>query len=268
MTNIFANLFSVKNKEFHRVFTILGIKLKFKKKKSSDIEYEELANKLIKNLSWKIANDYLYKDTIPLTTLKKEAHIDTIDFIKNNIGLDSIILHENRDGNLLYSLSKVQTDGLFLEFGVYQGHTINLIANYFYNKNIYGFDSFDGLPEDWFGFDCDTEKFKVAKLPKVRENVKLIQGWFNDTLQDFLTQHQGNIAFLHIDCDIYSSTKFVLSSLKNRIKKGTIIVFDEYFNYPNWRNHEHKAFMEFIEETGLKFKYISVGYSQLTIKII
>ncbi len=71
-------------------------------------------------------------------------------------------------------------------------------------------------------------------------------------------------AFLHINSDLYSSAHTVLFSLKERIKKGTIIVSDEYFNYPGWQNHEYLAYQEFIGETGLQYEYIafcSKGFS-------
>ncbi|MFL6846202.1 MAG: hypothetical protein ACJ8ER_15135 [Allosphingosinicella sp.] len=32
----------------------------------------------------------------------------------------------------------------------------------------------------------------------------------------------------------------------------------EFFNYPGWRNHEYKAFMELVEARGLKFRYHSL----------
>lgn len=66
---------------------------------------------------------------------------------------------------------------------------------------------------------------------------------------------------LHIDCDLYSSTRTVLRLLKDRIKPGCVIVFDEYFNYPGWEDKEFKAFREFISETRLAYEY--VGYNRL-----
>jgi Macrocin-O-methyltransferase (TylF) len=66
---------------------------------------------------------------------------------------------------------------------------------------------------------------------------------------------------MHLDADLYSSTKTVLDAFRERIRPGTVIVFDEYYNYPNWREHEFRAFQEFIAETGLRYKYI--GFSTL-----
>lgn len=72
---------------------------------------------------------------------------------------------------------------------------------------------------------------------------------------------QGNILkilfFLHIDCDLYSSTKVVFDFLKNQIVKGTVIVFDEYFNYPGWQNGEFKAFKEFVIQNNVEYEYLT-----------
>lgn len=86
-------------------------------------------------------------------------------------------------------------------------------------------------------------------------------GYFDKTLPLFKKDESRKIAFLHLDADLYSSTKIVLDSLKDQITKGTIIVFDEYFNYPGWEQGEFKAFQEFIKETNYQYQYI--GYTNL-----
>ncbi len=161
---------------------------------------------------------------------------------------------------LTFALSKVTLNSLYLEFGVFSGKTINHIANQVTKQTIYGFDSFEGLPEDWrTGFLEGT--FKKDNLPDVKENVRLVKGWFNETLPDFIQEHTEKCAFIHIDCDLYSSTKCVFDILKDRIQSGTIIVFDEYFNYPDWQNGEYKALQEFIRENSFKYEYI--GYVEI-----
>ncbi len=62
---------------------------------------------------------------------------------------------------------------------------------------------------------------------------------------------------MHVDCDIYSSTKNIFDMLDSKIKSGTIIVFDEYFNYRNWQQHEFKAFQEFVVQTNIKYEYLA-----------
>ena len=144
-----------------------------------------------------------------------------------------------------------------LEFGVAAGTSLNLIAKNTTSK-IYGFDSFEGLPEDWLP-GAPKGKFRQQSLPVVPDNVELVVGLFGDTLPTFLDQHPEPIAFLHVDCDIYSSTRTIFDLCGARIVKGTVIVFDEYFNYPGWRRHEYRAFAEFSARTGRTFEYL--GYT-------
>lgn len=152
------------------------------------------------------------------------------------------------------ALEKVSIDGMFLEFGVYNGESINHIASKIKCK-ITGFDSFAGLPEKWRdGFVAGC--FKVDSVPKVATNVSLIKGWFSETLPEFCSNNKGDLAFLHIDCDLYSSTKDIFHFLGPQIKSGTVIVFDEYFNYPGWVDGEFKAFKEFLTEYELDYEYL------------
>jgi len=155
-----------------------------------------------------------------------------------------------------YALSKVSLKGLFLEFGVYKGQTINFIAKQV-PQTVFGFDSFEGLPEFWRdGFDKGT--FALNKLPTIEENVVLVKGYFDQSLPDFLQNYGSEpVAYLHIDCDLYSSTKTIFEHLKSNIVPGTVIVFDEYFNFPGWEEDEFRAFKEFTEENHLIYTYLT-----------
>lgn len=168
------------------------------------------------------------------------------------------------------AISIAKKPGLFCEFGVYTGNTINHIAKQV--NIVHGFDSFEGLPEFWRdGFDKGAFALtSKTQLPSVSENVKLHVGWFDETLPNFIKEHPEDVSFLHIDCDLYSSTRTIFQLLKNRIGSGTIIVFDEYFNYPFWQQHEFKAFQEFVSDENLKYQYIGYHKSnqQVIVKIL
>jgi hypothetical protein len=159
---------------------------------------------------------------------------------------------DDRAALLSHSLSLAPKEGLVLEFGVAGGESIRQIAAE-RSGPIYGCDSFEGLPEDWFGYL--RKGFFAQELPKVPAHVSLIKGWFSDTLTGFLAQNQGPLAFLHVDSDLYSSADYIFRALEGRIVPGTIVLFDEYWNYPGWRQHEFKAFREFIARTGLTYRY-------------
>lgn len=161
-------------------------------------------------------------------------------------------------------ISYVKNEGLWLEFGVCSGNTINIISSHTKNK-VYGFDSFLGLPEDWGNHQPKGAYSTNGNLPKVNDNVELVVGLFQDTLDDFLKEHPEPVSYLHLDADLYSSTKFVLYKLKDRIVPGTVISFDEIHNYPEYREHEIKAWVEFCKKTKVSYEWICrTNYEQAT----
>lgn len=154
------------------------------------------------------------------------------------------------------TLTYVKNDGLWLEFGVCSGTTINIISSQTSNI-VYGFDSFLGLPEDWGNHQPKGMYSTNGNLPTVRNNVELVVGLFQDTLEKFLENHSEPVAYLHLDADLYSSTKYVLDKLENQIVSGTVISFDEIYNYPEFRNHEIKAWLEYCERTKTSYEWIT-----------
>ncbi len=149
---------------------------------------------------------------------------------------------------------------LWLEFGVEEGNTINYISK-FTNDKVYGFDSFEGLPEKWRdGFDKGAFNMN-GRLPDVNSNVELVKGYFNETLMNFIQTHNKKISFIHMDADLYSSTKYVLNTLKDYIDTDCIIVFDELVNYPGFDGDtgELKAFYEFITENNVEYEWIGMN---------
>jgi hypothetical protein len=173
---------------------------------------------------------------------------------------------QNTNDLLSYALSNVTIPGIFCEFGVASGNTINHIARVARERQIHGFDGFVGLPEDWRdGFPSGTF---AGKIPAVEPNVKLHVGLFSETLPKFVSALQEDVAFLHVDCDLYSSTKDIFENLGDRVKSGTVIVFDEYMNYPGWKYHEWKAFHEFISSSKLKYQYIGLVPSHQQVAVV
>lgn len=168
----------------------------------------------------------------------------------------------------------VKNEGYWLEFGVFTGRSIEQFSRKCPDY-IYGFDAWEGLPEKWDDqnpqhcfslkgvipagyiigqnhsmFDS-SQPTNIAPWPK---NVKLVQGYFDKTLPKFLEKFPDDVAFVHIDSDLYSSAKTIFNNLKSRIKKGTVLLFDEIAGYGDYRIHEIKAFAEFLIETGLNYR--------------
>ena len=137
------------------------------------------------------------------------------------------------------------------------------------NKKIYGFDSFEGLKEDWVGTSVTKGTFDLKKeIPKLENNVVPIAGWIQDTLPPFLKEKNPKINFVHMDVDTYESSKFILEKIKPHLVKGAIILFDELYNFEGWDVGEYKALTEVFNENEYKFISFSTDTAQAAIKIL
>jgi len=203
--------------------------------------------------------------------------------------------NEVRLRELDWLIPQISRHGLNLEFGVFSGETINHMANLRPDLKFTGFDSFEGLPED---FDAG-EKIVPAnafdrdgKPPEVEDNVTLVKGWFDDTLQLWVDEqllHQlpnkPYISFVNMDADIYSSTSYVLNTINDFIKPGTVIRFDELscwryvfseasskniqrVYYTNWKAHEWKAMNEWLEQYDRKVIPICRNWHQAATVVV
>jgi hypothetical protein len=132
--------------------------------------------------------------------------------------------------------------GDILEFGVAGGESLLMFAEAFPERTVYGFDSFEGLPEAWW--TRPKGAFKSTPPLLGRPNVELIEGWFEQTVPRFLDTWPGPAALIHVDCDLYSSTCASLIPVLRRAQPGTVVVFDEYYNYPEFARHEWRAWRE------------------------
>ena len=169
-----------------------------------------------------------------------------------------------------YALDLVAVDGFYAEFGVYKGASLAFIANRI-DGVVYGFDSFEGLPSDWF-LDYGKGFFSLGgdapRIEAAQENFRLLKGWFADSLPRFTEQIDGPAAFLHIDCDIHDSTRTVLEGLASRLVPGTVIVLSEYFNYPGWERHEFRAFTEFCAARAIRYRYCAFTPSAFAVAVV
>lgn len=153
--------------------------------------------------------------------------------------------------------------GAALEFGVGQGHSLERIARRMF---AYGFDSFNGLPEKWRdGFDAGMFACRPPDIP----NTHLVTGLFDDTVAHFDLDEAGPVGLVHLDADLYSSTRTVLDNLDHTrvFRPGTYVVFDEWHNYPGCEQHEQKAWREFADRTGISWTVIGHGAEQWAVRI-
>jgi len=159
--------------------------------------------------------------------------------------------------------------GYILEFGVGPGNSLGVLAENT-TRRIIAFDSFEGLPEPWKFTDEETfQKGDMKYDPPTRpHNVDYVKGWFAESIPVWKETYKADIAFLHIDSDLYSSCKTVLTELNEQIVPGTIILFDEMFNYPYWKEGEWKATEEWKAEYGRELEFIEDHYTQAAYRVI
>lgn len=166
--------------------------------------------------------------------------------------------HRKRVESVLkHALKYAPDSGPVLEFGVYRGRTIRFLANLLPNTPHYGFDSFEGFPDD--GRRDWQQDFRVDKKPTVPSNVTLVEGFFDNSLPIFLANNP-NITpprLIHVDCDLYSSTKVIFDHLGDLLGPGSVIVFDELLHYHRFRENEFLAFYQFLEAHQLTFRWLA-----------
>jgi hypothetical protein len=200
-----------------------------------------------------------------LLDMNLEAKKSTLEYIKSNM-VDAPYF-EKHPALVQYALQQADKNGLTLEFGVGRGKSMRWIAARSEGV-VHGFDSFDGIQEHWNGNPIGA--FAQKKMPKVPDNVEFHVGYFDATLPGFLTTHADPVAFLHVDCDLYSSTVTIFDALADRLQPGAIVLFDEYYNFHQWQQHEFKAFQEFVSRSGVRYEYIafSVTGQQVAVRIL
>jgi O-methyltransferase len=181
-----------------------------------------------------------------------------------------------RDYNKRYQLYNylIDTQNLknnkidYLEFGVSTAMSFKWwVAN---NKHpeskFYGFDTFEGLPESWGTYKKGA---MAANIPVIDDSrVNFVPGLFQDSVPKFLLENPLNNStrkIFHLDADLFSSTLYALTSFAPYIKKGDILLFDE-FNVPN---HEFFAFKCFSESFYIKTKLLGAvnNYYQVALLI-
>ena len=224
-------------------------------------EYFGTPNKLMEELQKLATEDtaiYFYEqDPMPVFIPSKTDTMESMNAAK---------------AELRKVISEVADDaGFVAEFGVNQGASFIQLCNLFSDDRVYGFDAFDGLPDGghWPGNVIHNDAFKYGGKPpfNVPVNGKIYNGWFENTLPNFCYDELRSIKFLHVDCDVYSSTVTILEHLGKRLRKNSIVVFDDYCNYTGWRQGEFKAWQEFVYNNHVEYEYLYVAGMAVGIKV-
>ena len=130
---------------------------------------------------------------------------------------------------------------------------------------VHAFDSFQGIQEGWNRYNAQSFGMdgKPPELVAGLSNVKLHVGYFTQTLQALSGFRSQPVAFAHIDSDLFSSAREVLSYLRCQLVPGTVLVFDEWFNYAGWqKGGEYRAWRLFAENYGVRWRPLGFHFEQ------
>ena len=157
-------------------------------------------------------------------------------------------------------------DRPFYEFGVWRGESFNYLIRTF--KKGFGFDTFEGLPENWHNEKKGTYSAD-GLIPKI-DGGTFIAGKFEDTLPSFFAKSRPMASIINFDADLYSSTLCALNYSKSVIDKDTILIFDEFIINKNWEQDEYKALNEFCSKNNLTYEVLAVSYctKQVALRLI
>jgi tetratricopeptide (TPR) repeat protein len=177
---------------------------------------------------------------------------DSLDFILERRNAETRLFSDTFE--TLRHAATLAEAGAVVELGVRRGTSLRFLAGLFPDRALYGFDSFEGLPEPW-GDQPRGLYTTGGRLPAVPDHVLLHVGWFAETLPAFAAQLSEPIAFVHVDCDLHASTRTALEQLAPRLSPGAVLVFDDYLCNPGWRDEEHRAFLEVAAAERWRYRY-------------
>ena len=199
-----------------------------------------------------------------------------------NAHIKSLIDFDSRHD--MYSMATRFVDyelvqGDIVEFGVYTGRSLALLSYYHetFKQTIHGnvvprrlvvgLNSFSGLPQNtherWpeglfrvnHSYHPTIAKGEVVTPERVRDffaacdlpRPLIISDYFKNIAREVNTA-TDKVALIHIDCDLYESTLEALNLVRPKIQDGSVILFDDWFNFRASRDEgEQKAFLEFLE---------------------
>lgn len=173
-----------------------------------------------------------------------------------------------KDMYLEHVSSHIKIHGVVVEAGVGTGESLKVIAGNLPERDCYGFDWYRGTTSSWALNDSETFPMghgsTGGQTPKeLPDNVGLVTGLFADTIPNWIENNSQPIALLHIDCDTYEPTSFVINAFTSLLRPGSIVVFGSLTDwrqpgyYEHWPEHQWKALIEWLGQSNRSIKMVS-----------
>ena len=159
-----------------------------------------------------------------------------------------------------------EQDRPFYEFGVWRGESFQYLIKTF--KKGYGFDTFEGIPENWHGEKAGTYS-SDGNIPEI-EGGEFIVGEFEKSLPEFFSKTRQMASLINFDADLYSSTICALNHSQSVIDHNTILIFDEFIMNKNWEQDEYKALNEFCRNNNYTYEVLAISFftKQTAVRLI
>jgi O-methyltransferase len=165
------------------------------------------------------------------------CHVDkhASDVIQDTKRRTSLLLGD-LEAHILFSVFQTvsRIDGDVAEVGVYKGGSARILCILKGNKRLHLFDTFEGLPDtdeiDRSRSDFHRGNYR-ATLDEVQENIRgfeqvfLYKGLFPKTAEPI---RDAKFAFVHLDVDLFRSTKDCLEFFYPRMTAGGVILSHDY----------------------------------------
>jgi phytanoyl-CoA hydroxylase len=178
--------------------------------------------------------------------------------------------HARRRELWRYALTLVADPSLaWCEFGVGEGESLDwFLLNKPPGNTMFGFDSFEGIPEPWLGHPAGH--WKSEPYRSNRADLEIIRAPFETSFNDPVVRARltNGIGLMHVDCDLYSSTLTVLEGTREFLRPDTVVVFDEFYGYGGWQQCEAGAFREFVEAERVSFEYVARADFQVAMRVL
>ena len=172
-------------------------------------------------------------------------------------------LHVNKPPHLALGEAVQRSSlGLVIELGVWKGTSLREIAEAVPERTVYGFDSFEGLPEPWRGDAAGHFSTNGNPPENLPANCQIVKGLVQNTLEPFLKEKQEHVAFVNFDMDIYSATSAALKALAPWFYSGSILHFDQIMGHRGNLDEEYQAFAEFLKWSHYRFTLIGQRHAE------
>ena len=160
-------------------------------------------------------------------------------------------------------LNSLEIEGDIAEVGVWRGSVGIIFGEIFKNKDVYLFDTFEGLPYsnefdnihragDFGKGDRDPAYYssfeEVQNTLSIYDKIKIYKGIFPIETSQIISDKK--FALVHLDVDVYQSYKESLEFFYPRMNKDGLILFDDY-NIPSCEGAT-KAVNEFCKEHNIQ----------------